>query len=886
MTGSSGKAAKRAAGASILIGTAATAAGGLARVASHASRFGDDPVSAVVASMPSMPSAVTGAPLSIDWGHPWVAAAAAAGAALPLAAGLASASRGMRLANEDTGREHGDDRLATRSEMGGLMDRGCYYNNLFVSEHAGVALSPRNKRTKAALDGRNLNCVTLGISGLGKTYNLVKPDLMQAVGEALPPMRYGPGNIVRHLSLKLGGCRPVDWKESAERWRAGKKPRACMAEGFDVVNTDPKGDNVRDMGHMFEAAGYEVKVVNTVDFSEGLKVNPLAAIKTREVDVKPAEALEASASMRLSFGGAEESSVELDAVGGEISDRARADRDCSLSMRLETATTTGAGASRSEVEWMESEMGASVDSGGSRKAGSGCSKVAEAVGGLEYRTTVSRIDVEAANLSPREGRASVEIRLDEAMELVALDSVSAGEATYFPSQGPGEPGRVVWEIPSIAPRPRGKGALPEKLVLTCRTSSTRVPDGVALAKTVDCLVANLRGTDSAAAGSEDPFWEDAKRLMFMAVIAFLFERYDPRYRTLPEAMRLIDMALADSGNPADKSPLGALMDMWEYGRVYAPSPTATTGRGRARGGSWKPADTPPHSRNGSIAVHCYRAFASGAPETVQSVVISCQAALVNLVTPEVKELLSEDELDIGSLGDPDRKQAVFIVTKDTDSPFDFLTALIVYQAIDLLQDKAYRVYGGKLPRHVRFVLDEVANLGRIPILIRALAVVRSRNISISMFLQSKAQLSRVYGEKEADIIFDNCSTIVYLGAQTKETREEISQLIGSETVQTRTFQRSFSASSVASSTSESIGSNERRVMSASQLGRMEKGYLIALMFGRRPIYDHKFKTSRHPYYAYIDPGGRPPLCHPALFSERFDYRDYLRRHRGEGGAMG
>ena len=217
-----------------------------------------------------------------------------------------------------------------------------------------------------------------------------------------------------------------------------------------------------------------------------------------------------------------------------------------------------------------------------------------------------------------------------------------------------------------------------------------------------------------------------------------------------------------------------------------------------------------------------------------------------------------------------------MVTSDVPSPYDFLTALICFQAIDSCMERAFVKHGGKLPRHVRFILDELRNLGSIPILVRACAVVRSRNVSISMYLQSRAQLAAVYGQEGADTIIDCCSTVVYLGAQTESSREEISKMVGTETVASRTFQRSFGEAGAVRGSTESITTNERRVMSPSQLRRLKHGYALALMFGQHAMFGPKNQTARHPYYRYMYPGHAHTLFEPApVFDERFDYERYL-----------
>ena len=1032
----SSRAARKARGIAVFSAMSLVLALAVARIATFFAEHGGLTVQGVAAAG-GLAGDLAARPCHIDFTMPEVSLAAALAFAAMVALAFATSQKGERLENEATGAEHGDDRLATMREVRSFSDRKHFCNNVLYSQNCRMAMKAHDKKTKAVLDGRNLNCITLGISGLGKTFNLVWPDLMQSVGDALAPMPCGLRNIPAHFAETLGipvfesgpksgnsglvgkkarakegkgergkekkaaygqeavvaavkcdearNRERVEYEGVAQRsgaqaaigralssgMRAAKRegePPDAVTGGYDVFNTDPKGDNVRDVGHLFEMAGYKVKVVDTIDFKRGLHVNPLAYIRSHAVDAKDvsetrvkisvsAPAIPSGPAVTVQLGDAEqdraiapggrfECSAGGDPVIGTVptgamwyasaaykmetkewaqgelpkTDTSQEELDdaiAELSGKLEAAAREGridelkALAKQREdmlekmsVLHMLAELGAGSDAEDSQ---TGCGKVDEAMGAYSYRRSSGTVEVEFKNFWSRPMQADVLVELDPALVVDGVVEATSGDIEW-PVNADGEPvgyGTVTWRLDGIAPKRATRNhdgglqdldsrmEVSEKLVLHVHVMSESVADGVDLTKVVDCLVTNLKGTDAKSNGSEDPFWEDTKRLCFMSLVALLFERYGPQYRTLPEVMRLLDMALSDSGNPQDPSPLQCLMEMWEYARVYSAERASTpSGRFEAPAALWKKADNIPHSRNSSLALHCYHAFMNGAPETVQSIIISCQACLVNLVTKDARDFLSYDELELDTLGDPGQKQVIFCVTKDTNSPFDFLTALIVYLAIDLAQDKAYKKYGGKLPRHVRFILDEAANIGKIPILIRALAVVRSRNISISMYLQSKAQLALVYGEKEADVIFDNCTTIVYLGAQTEETREEMSKRVGTETVQTRRFQRSFNQGSViAGSTSESISSNERRVVSASKMGRLEKGYLMLFIFNAPgAIFDRKFNTREHPYYAYINPNDKRGLLEPpCVVKERFDYRAYLQRCRlreGEVAQMG
>lgn len=836
-----------------------------------------NPMSGLATASTTLMADIAANPFDVAMSVPFVKGAVAAVVLGTLALALVYLSRGMKLKNEDTENSHGKDRLATEREAGMFVDKAHPYNNLMVSEHAGIVLNPHDAKTKDQQAEKNLNCVTLGISGLGKTYNLVYPDMMRACGTALPAIpcarRGTPGKEVS-LPLPAG------------------KTEAQM--GFDVFATDTKGDTLRDCGQMLEAAGFDLRVFNTISLLDGQSYNPFSSryVKTHLVDkhdpeqmsvggrvdwrisetreehseafarpadlyrpktmlARPGKGFVAQVDLRLAtemtsiegldMGGAEsleEIDAELKAASGEAAEALRAKRDRKL---------------------MEGAMGAFGD-------------VMQAV---RYQRTTGTVDVYARNTAHSNAVGRVVLELSPG--LVPAECSGAGAKVDVARRDDGG-FDVVWEPGEIEPGVANQAHLAVKVFI----EPMRVADGVALTKIVDTMCANLAGTD-APAGADGDFWESCKRLFFMGIAAFLFEKYEEESRTIPEMMRLLDLAVPPRGGDPHNTPLGILMEEWEtgYRDEWAPDPSGE--RGAAPVKRRVRTAMGPHSRSRSLALHCYYAIEAGAEDTFRSVLISCQSALKNLVTLEVQQKLLRDDMRLDELGDPGQKSAVFCIIKDTDNPLQFVTAVMVQQAIDLAQDKAYMRFGGKLPRHVRFVLDEVANVGKIPILVRALAVVRSRNISISLFFQSKAQIAKVYGDKECSIVFDNCSTMVYLGAQDSDTLKMISERVGDETVASRTFQRSFQAGSMNGSTSENIGLTSRKVMSVGQVRALERGYLLVFMTGLPgAVLDRKVQTSRDPYYPYICPGhdcteGMPK----AVYDEPFDLKALLRRKDAE-----
>lgn len=844
----------------------------------------------------------------IDFSDRRVMTAALGFAALLVAIALIASVKAQKL-NEDTEGAHGDSRMAERDEMGDLMDGRNLCNNILYSEHSGIVRDAWNKKLKDGLYGRNYNCVTLGISGLGKTFNLVMPDLMQSIGDALAPYRCGMRAIIDRVCDRCGirsyGIENPD--RICDSARRKRERAAGVGEGYDVFVTDPKGDCLRDAGRMYEAAGYEVRSMNTVSFQDSCHVNPLAYIDTKTCDVADPEEMETR--VHVESGGATwDEAVKVKGSALEISRASGAGFELSVASVCETASDVAEGVTASDegISALEEKLSgldpaseeartvaaqlnmlyAERDTG----AGTVTGDAIEQVRSFSYKRTSGSMRIVLANATAAPLTVRLSLAFDRAMYLEGDDSMVEANGSYFEAAFREDDPSIVDILVQLEPKRKGADA-PFIWTFSFHVHQQVLPDGAQLTKMVDTLIANLgSGTDAESNGSIDPFWDDTKKLCFMSLISLLFEKYKPEERTIPSMMRLLNMALSPDGNPKATSRLSIIFEEWEHATTFRLEEGAATSAGD--GFDWmyearttgRKVDTGgiPHPRERSLAVHCYHAFMECADDTVLSVIISCQAALTALVTDEVKELLSEDELGLDELGCGDKKIAIFCVTSDVPSPYDFLTALVVQIAIDKGQSNAYARFGGRLPRHVRFILDEVANIGKIPILVRAIAVVRSRNMSISMYLQSKAQLALAYGEKDADVIFDNCTTWLFLGAQTPDTLDLISNKIGDETVYTRVFNRSFNGSSIAASTSEQLSGTARKVRSGSQLQQMETEKMLVFIYNHIPIEDTKIKTAEHPLYRYINPGQPRKLAQPkAAFDERFDYRAYLQEKRKE-----
>lgn len=854
-------------------------------------------------------------------GSPESAAAAIAAAVVAMLS--LSSIMSMFRGNYATGAEHGAERMATAREAASIADRRFFFNNFVYSALCAQSYTAWSRRLRDGQTARNRNDVTYGTSGMGKTHNCVLPDLMNAVGydpDAFPPCMCGPRwaarNALEHL---LPGALPASGLPRRLRSRAARIAAAHpeFGSGWDVVHTDPKGDNLRDIGHLYERAGYDIKLFDTVAF-KGLCYNPLAYIDEHYTDVVPPESLRcrvAAGSLVADGSGARpqidpssrfEAALDPRLVPGDMwaasageagvsvrasmSARQKVDR-ASAQLREEDYRALGITAEQweaaSDGELLLDAAGGilEVAPAGGRTFGvaEGSSAVAKLLRSQVY--TRSRVSVELRIECPRAAdevadvaaelvldrcllAESADVRVERSGTVagaeVSLDRLASERAVDVLARGM-EPGSVLW------------------VTVEADIESYRVPDGVQLTKVVECLAANMK-TDVAEASHQDPFWEDCKRLALIAFAAAAFEWYGPEERNLVTCIDLLNMASPEGGDPRAMSPLAYLMHRWEHGQVWQAADAGRRGGplGRhAPGGAGQAgwADSPdhsPHSRTSSMALHAFHAFTAGAPETVQSVIATCQTAFTAMISPDVKKMLSRDEMHLETLGDTGQRQALFIVTKDTDSPYDFLTALIVYQALDVMLDKAYKRYGGKLPRHVRFVLDEAMTIGKIPILTRAIAVVRSRNASISLYMQSKAQAEEVYGEKEAKIIVDNCTAQRFLGGQSADTLKEFSEAIGDETVYAHVTNRSFDGGIGPHSVSEHIQGNARKVRTAAQLRQMENTKLLVFVLGMRAVEDRKFPTSRHPYWPYVHTSWPRPLTSPAARVEgRFDYPEYL-----------
>ncbi len=276
-----------------------------------------------------------------------------------------------------------------------------------------------------------------------------------------------------------------------------------------------------------------------------------------------------------------------------------------------------------------------------------------------------------------------------------------------------------------------------------------------------------------------------------------------------------------------------------------------------------------------FAVKQYKKYKLAAGKTAKSILISCGARLAPFDIRELRELMETDEMELDTLGD--RKTALFVIISDTDDTFNFVVSILYTQLFNLLCDKADDVYGGRLPVHVRCLLDEFANIGQIPKFEKLIATIRSREISASIILQSQSQLKAIYKDN-ADTIVGNCDTTLFLGGKEKTTLKEISEILGKETIDSFNTSETRGRELSHGLNYQKLG---KELMTQDEIAVMDGGKCILQLRGVRPFFSDKFDITKHPKYKYLsdaDPKNafdmekhikrRPAIVKP---DEVFDY---------------
>ena len=361
-------------------------------------------------------------------------------------------------------------------------------------------------------------------------------------------------------------------------------------------------------------------------------------------------------------------------------------------------------------------------------------------------------------------------------------------------------------------------------------------------KLVNTIIANTKG-DGEKSGED--FWVKSERLFYSALIGYIHYEAPEDEKNFTTLLEMINASEAREDDPEFQSPVDLMFERLEE-------------------------KDPDH-----FAVRQYKKFLLSAGKTRSSILISCGARLAPFDIKELRDLMETDEMELDTIGD--RKTALFVIISDTDDTFNFVVSILYTQLFNLLCDKADDVYGGRLPVHVRCLLDEFANIGQIPKFEKLIATIRSREISASIILQSQSQLKAIYKDN-ADTIVGNCDTTLFLGGKEKTTLKEISEILGKETIDSFNTGESRGREVSHSLNYQKLG---KELMTQDEIAVMDGGKCILQVRGVRPFFSDKFDITKHPKYKYLsdaDPKNafdmekyikrRPPIVKP---DEAFDY---------------
>ena len=331
-------------------------------------------------------------------------------------------------------------------------------------------------------------------------------------------------------------------------------------------------------------------------------------------------------------------------------------------------------------------------------------------------------------------------------------------------------------------------------------------------KLVTTIIVNTKGEGEKA--SED-FWVKAEKLLYTALIAFIWYEGDEEEKNLNTLLDLLNESETREEDETYQNPVDMMFQELEE-------------------------RDPQH-----FAVRQYKKYKMAAGKTAKSILISCGARLAPFDIAELREIMSYDEMELDKIGD--RKTALFLIMSDTDTTFNFVIAMLQSQLFNLLCDKADDEYGGRLPVHVRVICDEFANIGQIPQFDKLIATIRSREISASIILQSQSQLKAMYKDS-ADTILGNCDTTLFLGGKEKTTLKEMSELLGKETIdlyntsETRSNQKSFGMN---------YQKTGKQLMTEDEIAVMDGGKCILQIRGARPFFSDKYDITKHKNYRLL-----------------------------------
>ena len=327
-------------------------------------------------------------------------------------------------------------------------------------------------------------------------------------------------------------------------------------------------------------------------------------------------------------------------------------------------------------------------------------------------------------------------------------------------------------------------------------------------KLVTTLMTNTKGEGSGG----DPFWEKSERLLLTALIAYLHYEAPVEEQNFATLLEMLNTMQVLEDDEEYQNPVDLLFE-----ELAKKKPNSFAGRQ-------------------------YKLYKLAAGKTAKSILISCGARLAPFDIQELRDLTMYDELELDKLGD--RKTALFLIMSDTDSTFNFLISMIYTQLFNLLCDKADDVYGGKLPIHVRCLIDECANIGQIPNLEKLVATIRSREISACLVLQARSQLKAIYKDN-ADTIVGNMDSQIFLGGSEPTTLKDLSEMLGKETIDAFNTSDTRGNSPSYGTTFQKMG---HELLSRDELAVLDGGKCILQLRGVRPFLSDKYDLTQHPNY--------------------------------------
>lgn len=327
-------------------------------------------------------------------------------------------------------------------------------------------------------------------------------------------------------------------------------------------------------------------------------------------------------------------------------------------------------------------------------------------------------------------------------------------------------------------------------------------------KLVTALMTNTKGEGQGG----DPFWDKAERLLLVALIAYLHEEAPTEEQNFATLLEMLNTMQVSEEDESYQNPVDLLFEQLEK------------------------------RKPNSFAGRQYRLYKLAAGKTAKSILISCGARLAPFDIQELREITAYDELELDTLGD--QKTALFLIMSDTDSTFNFLISMVYTQLFNLLCDKADDVYGGRLPIHVRCLIDECANIGQIPNLEKLAATIRSREISACLVLQARSQLKALYKDN-ADTIIGNMDSQIFLGGSEPSTLKELSEMLGKETIDQYNTSDTRGNSPSYGTTYQKLG---HELMSRDELAVLDGGKCILQLRGVRPFLSDKYDLTQHPNY--------------------------------------